>query len=145
MSKWRTASAIEAIKQTAEYIHIRRQNQKDLISTELFGTIARCPFALNNGEQVWAVGLSTRRTDKMPSKRIGRQAALGRAARAAAEELGLVTKSSAVDETGAYSIIRGLMTDSQFELFRHLCEQAPDHATVHFNTALQAPALLEAA
>lgn len=141
MSKWRTASTIEALKKTVEYTHIRRANSVDG-QRELFGTIASVPFVNVRGEGIFAVGLSTKRTERMPSKKIGREAALGRALRTVAEHIGYVTPSSVVDETGAYSIIRGFMTNAQFELFLHLCEQVPEHSIVHFNTALQAPAFL---
>ena len=145
MSKWRSASAIEALRKTADFVHIRRVNPRDPTSKELFGTIARVPFSLESGEPAWAVGLSTRRTNRMPSRDIGRQASLGRATRAAAEELGIVGRTTPLDETGAYSIMRGVMTLSQMELFLHLCEQSPDNAITNFATALQAPSLLEAA
>ena len=144
MSKWRTASAIEALKKTVEYRHISRINPKDG-SPELFGTIALVPYVKAHGDAIFAVGLSTRRTERMPSKKIGREAALGRAIRTMAEELKLTTPTSALDQSGSYAIIRGFMNSAQLELFTNLCEQAPEHAIVHFNTALQAPSLLEAA
>jgi hypothetical protein len=143
MSKWRSASAIEALKKTVEYTHIRRANAVDG-KRELFGTIASIPWT-EKGEACYAVGLSTRRTERMPSKKIGREAALGRALRTCAESMGFIGRSADVDHSGAYSIVRGFMTAAQFELFQHLCEQAPDQAVVHFNTALLAPMLLEAA
>lgn len=140
MSKWRSASTIEALKKTVEYTHIRRTLADG--QRELFGTVASFPYVNTRGEHVFAVGLSTRRTERMPSKRIGREAALGRALRTAAEDIGYIARSSVTDETGAYSIIRGFMSAAQLELFLHLCEQVPEHSVVHFNTALQAPAIL---
>lgn len=143
MSKWRTASAISGLKAAVEYTHLRRETPTG--DRELFGTIAILPFISKSGESVYAVGLSTRRTQRMPSKKIGRDTALGRALRSVAEELGLVAPSPMVDETGAYSIVRGVLTQAQRDLFLELCEQAPERAVVTFNTAMNASSLLEAA